>query len=241
MARAPLPRPAPAAGSPENFSLATFQVTHMYVCRSASSSRSWCSQRKLRGKSFQQSHRRARAGRRWEGSRTGVQVAGSLYLQSDTPALKILESEIAVGKAICPHPSVEGAAAARPTEFPTVCGEFTGESGGSFSSAQRPIPHWIPHQCPPPDVVPAARAGGSPHNFSSGRHRHSRMADQFVHRRPGGVTPVVLTGGKFFVGAFATSASAGTAAPWPKRPPCCGGSPQNFSTIRHGELRVAGQ
>ena len=96
-------------------------------------------------------------------------------------------------------------------------------------------------QCPPPDVVPAARAGGSPHNFSSGRHRHSHMADQFVHRRPDGVTPVVLTGGKLFVGAFATSASAGTAAPWPKRPPCCGGSPQNFSTIRHGELRVAGQ
>ena len=98
--------PARADGSPENFSLATFQVTHMYVCRSASSSRSWCFERKLRGKSFQQSHRRARAGRRWEGSRTGVQVAGSLYLQSDTPALKILESEIAVGKAICPHPSM---------------------------------------------------------------------------------------------------------------------------------------
>ena len=56
-----LARPAPAVGSPENFSLATFDVTHMYVCRSASSSRSWCFQRKLRGKSFQESHRRARA------------------------------------------------------------------------------------------------------------------------------------------------------------------------------------
>ena len=65
MARAPLPRPAPAAGSPENFSLATFQVTHMIVCRSASSSRSWCSQRNLWRKSFQGSHRRARTRAPW--------------------------------------------------------------------------------------------------------------------------------------------------------------------------------
>ena len=65
MARAPLPRPAPAAGSPENFSLATFQVTHMIVCRSASLSRSWCSQRNLWRKSFQGSHRRARTRAPW--------------------------------------------------------------------------------------------------------------------------------------------------------------------------------
>ena len=54
--------PSRADGSPENFSPAAFNVAHMYVCIASSVIRLWYSSRKLWGKSFQESRRRAQAG-----------------------------------------------------------------------------------------------------------------------------------------------------------------------------------
>ena len=54
--------PSRADGSPENFSPAAFDVAHMYVCIASSVIRLWYSSRKLWGKSFQESRRRAQAG-----------------------------------------------------------------------------------------------------------------------------------------------------------------------------------
>ena len=79
--------PSRADGSPENFSPAAFAVAHMYVCISASVSRSWYSSRKLWGKSFQESRRRVQAGHAARRHRT-VRKVNSLFISG--PPCKLL-------------------------------------------------------------------------------------------------------------------------------------------------------